>query len=324
MTTSLSILVVSYNTRDMTLACLRSVFDSIDLESTEVIVLDNASSDGSADAIAAECPDARLIRSETNLGFAGGNNRAASEARGEFLLLLNPDTVVLDDAIRRLLTFAEARPDAGIWGGRTIFADGSLNPASCWRRMTTWSLVCQAAGLTKLGPNFEWLNPEAYGGWRRDSEREVDIVSGCFFLIRRSLWEALGGFDEAFFMYGEEADLCLRARRRGAQPVVTPDATIVHYGGASERVRQDKVMRLYTAKAELVQRHFVGRSRSIGLILLKANILRRRVLWTVLALLRRDGAAENVQTFRELWRERRRWARGWSGSPTGNPIGVGL
>ena len=118
-----SVLVISYNTRPMTLACLRSLHDETKVPH-EVIVVDNASADGSADAIAAAFPEVRLIASATNLGFAGGNNLAAGHARGRYILLLNPDTVVLDGAVDRLVGVAEGDPHARIWGGRTLYADG--------------------------------------------------------------------------------------------------------------------------------------------------------------------------------------------------------
>ena len=252
----LSILVISYNTAEMTLECLRSVVAQTTGD-YELIVLDNASPDGSAEKIAAEFPDIRLIASPDNHGFAAGNNIAAKEARGEYLLLLNPDTLVLDGAIDALMDFAQARPAAKIWGGRTLFGDRSLNPSSCWHRMNLWNVFCRTAGLTGIFRGSALFNQETFGGWDRSDERQVDIVSGCFFLIRRADWEALEGFDLAYVMYGEEADLCLRAERQlGAKPRVTPEATIVHYGGASEAVRADKMVRLMKAKTTLINRHF--------------------------------------------------------------------
>ncbi len=180
----LSILVVSYNTRAMTLDCLRSVVAETRTP-YELIVLDNASADGSAEAVAAEFPQARLIASPENLGFAEGNNVAARDARGEYLLLLNPDTLVLRGALDKLLAFAKEKPQAGIWGGRTLYADGSLNPFSCWRRLDLWALAMRATGLVSLFRESPIFNAEAYGGWRRDTVRGVDIVTGCLFLIRR-------------------------------------------------------------------------------------------------------------------------------------------
>src|SRR5689334_3297229 len=231
-----SIIIVSYNTREMTLECLRSIVRETQ-EAFEIIVVDNRSTDGSADAIAAEFPHIDLRRPDKNLGFARANNVAALEAQGDFILLLNPDTVVLDRAIDRLLAFADANPSAGIWGGRTLYGDRTLNPSSCWGRMTLWSLCCSSIGLTAAMKSHEFFNPEGYGAWQRDSVRQVDIVTGCLLLIRRTLWQELRGFDPTYFMYGEEADLCLRAAKRGARPMLTPEATIIHYGSASDTYR---------------------------------------------------------------------------------------
>lgn len=303
-----SILIVSYNTRDLTLACLRSVFEQTIPGTFEVIVVDNASADGSADAIEQEFGRCiTLIRSDENLGFARANNVAAKRASGEYLLLLNPDTVVLDRAIDRLVAFAEANPQAGIWGGRTVFADGSLNPSSCWRRMTLWSLLSQAVGLSSLLRGSALFNPEAYGGWARDTEREVDIVTGCFLLIRRDLWKRLGGFDERFFMYGEEADLCLRARNLGARPMVTPDATIVHHDGASARVRAEKLERLLKAKTLLIRRHWSPMMQGVGVWLLSMWPLTRALAWGAARRVGIDRAREASGSWTAVWRSRRRW-----------------
>ena len=142
----LSIVIISYNTRELTLACVESVLGRTRGVEFELIVVDNTSGDGSADAIAERFPRVKLLRSQINLGFARANNLAARGARGDWLLLLNPDTVILDAAIERLLAFAEAHPEASIFGGRTIFGDGTLNPASCWRRPTPSARVLSPSG----------------------------------------------------------------------------------------------------------------------------------------------------------------------------------
>jgi GT2 family glycosyltransferase len=309
----LSILVISYNTARLTLACLASVVAETQATTYEIIVVDNASSDASADAIAAALPKVRLIRSDENLGFARANNLAAGIAKGDLLLLLNPDTVVLDGAIDRLMAFAKARPEARIWGGHTVFGDGSLNPSNCWRRMSLWSLFCRATGLTGLFSKSEIFNAEAYGGWPRDTEREVDIVTGCFFLIERRFWEELGGFDPLFFMYGEEADLCLRARLLGARPRITPDARIVHYGGASERVRADKMVRLSCAKVSLLVRHMPAGLRGAGIFLYRLWPLSRMMAYRVAMMVRpNDRFAAEHATWSEVWQRRREWQQGFN------------
>ncbi|MEO1008327.1 MAG: glycosyltransferase family 2 protein [Planctomycetota bacterium] len=305
-----SILIISYNTREMTLACVRSVFEQAETDAFEVIVLDNASNDGSDEALADEFGDRiRLIESSENVGFAGGNNEAARHARGEYLLLLNPDTVVLDHAIDRLLDFANAHPDARIWGCRTVYADGSLNPGSCWGRQTLWSLLSRVVGLTTLFPRSRVLNPEAIGGWDRRDTRSVDIVTGCCLLIKAEFWNALGGFNLDYFMYGEEADLCYRARRLGANPMITPTAQIVHHGGASETVRADKLKRLLAAKALLIRHHFRPAHRSLGLVLLACWPLSRWLAHRVAAFAR-PSSKLSAQVWRTVWVSRRTWIRG--------------
>ena len=222
-----SVIIPTYNRPEYLPITLRSVLDQAPgPDEMQIIVVDNASGDGSADAVARAFPQVELVRSAENVGFAAANNRAvAGHARGDWLLLLNPDTEVHETeaggAVDALMDFARARPQAGIWGGRTVFPDGSLNIASCWRRITPWSALCMATGLTAAFPRSELFNPEAMPSWARDSVREVDVVVGCLMLIRRDLWETLGGFDLRYWMYGEEADLCARARARGWRPAVT-------------------------------------------------------------------------------------------------------
>ena len=323
MTMRLSIIIVSYNTCDMTRACLESVYEQALSDDFEVIVVDNASDDGSAEMVRQSFPHAVLRAEKVNHGFAAGNNIAAGMARGDYLLLLNPDTVVLDHALDRLVAFAESAPQAGIWGGRTIFADGSLNPTSCWRRPTPWNLFCRAVGLSALFPGSAILNSESYGGWRRDSVRHVDIVTGCLFLIRREMWERLGGFSPDFFMYGEEADLCLRARKAGCRPMITPDATIVHYGGASEKTRVGKLVKLFAAKMEIVRRHWRAPLRPLGTGLMALFVLVRVAGFGLAAGLFRGGRfGDQASAWRDVWRRRASWLRGYpAGSGGGPPSG---
>ncbi|MBS0242732.1 MAG: glycosyltransferase family 2 protein [Proteobacteria bacterium] len=308
----LSILVVSYNTRAMTLACLDSIVSETQDTPYEIIIVDNASTDGSAAAAAGHKAGPKVIALDRNVGFAEGNNIAAREASGELVLLLNPDTLVLDGAIDKLVAFAKARAEAQIWGGRTVFPDGSLNRSCAWARMTPWRLFCRASGLAALAPNTTLFNGEVMGGWRRDSERQVDIVSGCFLLTTRKLWRRLGGFDPVFFMYGEEADFCLRAHVLGARPRCTPAATIVHYGGASEATREAKMVKLLAAKATLIERHFPRWSRELGIALHAAWPASRWLALAAIARITRNethGAAAAV--WRAIWLRRAEWQRGW-------------
>ncbi|MFO1169959.1 MAG: glycosyltransferase family 2 protein [Hyphomicrobiaceae bacterium] len=323
----LSIIVVSFNTRAMTLACLDSITAGAPYTSYETIVVDNASSDGSAEAIADHGGATQFIPSSINLGFAAANNRAAELARGDYILLLNPDTVVQPGAISALVDFAKRTPDARMWGGRTLFADGSLNATNCFRRLSLWNLFCRATGLTGLFPSSPLFNSEPYGGWDRSTERAVDIITGCFLLIPAAFWKRIGGFDPAFFMYGEEGHLAYRARQLGARPRVTPTATIIHHGGASETTRADKAVKVLKAKATLIRRHFSPPAVPLGLALNALWPLSRMVALQALRAVR-PTLAKRAETWREVWARRNEWLAGYdvaaaSPAPIAPPLAGG-
>ncbi|EAR59927.1 glycosyltransferase family 2 protein [Neptuniibacter caesariensis] len=312
----LTIVLVSYNTAKLTVAAVESVYDQTDMSSKDLIVFDNASTDNSMDQLKFNFPDLHLINSDINYGFALANNIAAKESKAEYILLLNPDTVVLDGAIDKLLAFAKDNPEAGIWGGRTLYGDRTLNPLSCFGRMTLWNQFCRASGLAAIFKKTDFFNSEEFGGWQRDSVREVDIVSGCFLLIKRSLWEQLQGFDEKFFMYAEDADLCLRARQLGANPMITPEATIIHYGGASEGVRADKMVRLLTAKTELIQSYWPRWKQPLGKLMLGLWVLTRIIALSIV-----KPGSKNLLSWKEVWKRRKIWFKGYAGSYS-KPAGV--
>lgn len=307
-----SVIVVTHNTRQMTIECIRSILEQTTHVKYELIVFDSASTDGSSEAIRERFPTVKLISSAENVGFGKANNIAATVAQGRRLLLINPDTVVLDRAIDRLNEFASATPESRIWGGRTIFADGSLNPASCWKYATLWSVFCWAVGLNLLKGSM-LFNPEGYPHWKRDSVRSVDIVSGCFFLIDRALWQELGGFDPVFFMYAEEADLCIRAQKLGARPQITPTATIIHYGGASYPQKSEFRIQMLAGRVTLMDRHWSSLSRIIGRQLYLLVPLTRWLTYeAAAALLRKADYRKNGLEWYGVWRNRWRWINGWT------------
>jgi GT2 family glycosyltransferase len=305
----LSIFIVSYNTRQITLECLASVYEETHGIDFEVIVVDNNSSDNSAEAIAEQFPEVRLFALKDNLGFAAGNNFAAEHASGEYFLLLNPDTVVLDSAVQNLLAFAHSRPRAGIVGGRTLYGDRTLNPMSCWARPTLWSQFCIATGLSRVFKRTRLFDPETYGKWPRDTERQVDIVTGCLFLLSRKLWNELSGFDPIFFQRGEEADMCLRARSLGYRPRITPDATIIHYGGLSETIESEKIIRNYKARTWIIQRHWPRFLVPLGKALHLACGARRFISATTLYRFHSLRPTPPPTVLREVWHKRESWIR---------------
>ena len=167
-----------------------------------------------------------------------------------------------------------------------------------------WSQFCRYAGLTWLAPNSRLFNPRGYGTWQRDTIREVGIVTGCFFLMKRDAWNHFGGFDPEFFMYGEEADLCMRATREGFRPIITPDATIVHHGGASEKILEDKMVRLLDAETRLLRRHWSPIIFAVGRLLTRLGILLRAAATTI----RGFGRESNTNMWARLWQRRAEWS----------------
>ena len=309
----LSIVIVSHNTAEMTERALTSLMVETVRTSYEVIVADLGSSDNSAEMIDEHPIRAHLMRLPEGTKAARATTIAARAAKGKYLLLLNSYTLILDRAVDNLLAFAKAHPAARIWGGRTIFHNGSLNPTSCWRRMSAWNLVCRATGLTGLFRNSELFNGEAYGGWQRDHRREVDIITDSFFLIERDLWAGLRGFDAVFESYGQDADLCLRARAFSARPLISPTATIVHHGQVGMLDRPDRTVELLTAKATLITRHWRRSMVPVGLTLLAAWPLTRAIATSVTAKL--TGSANKhhlAKHWGEVWRRRREWQAGYA------------
>jgi GT2 family glycosyltransferase len=299
----LSILIVSYNTRAMTRECLKSVYAETRDCSFEVVVVDNDSKDGSAHMISSEFPEATLYALDENLGFGRANNLAAEHATGDYFLLLNSDTVVLDRAIDRLFELARRRPEAGIYGGRSVFADGSLNPTCCWGDYTLWTELCQGVGLSAIFPKTLMFNPRSLGRWQRDSHGEVDIISGSFLMMEADLWRTLGGFDTRFFMYAEDVDLCMRARQEGRFCLFTPEAQIIHHGGGSEPDVAGKMTKLLRAKAQLYQKHWSPPKAWLGQRFLDLWVTTRLVGNRVL------GDSRRAHEWNDVWKSRDAWHR---------------
>ena len=313
MSVDLSILIVSYECRDEVRECLRSLARYPGSVSSETVVVDNGSTDGTAEMIAAEFPAVHLEALPENVGFGAGTNRAAAIARGDYLLLLNPDTVVHPTTLDAIVAFARRHPDYGFYGGRTLNPDGTVHPGSCWGKPTLWSTFCFATMLSSVFKRSRVFNPESLGRWQRDSVREVDIVTGCLLLTRRSLYQELGGFDERFFMYGEDVDLAFRATRLGFRHVITPEAVVTHVIGVSSSTRSDKLVLLLRGKATLFRKHWPPGKRELGLGFLWCGIGLRTMIASLLRRRGRDGSIASV--WRPVWRARSEWLEGYADSP---------
>jgi N-acetylglucosaminyl-diphospho-decaprenol L-rhamnosyltransferase len=298
----LSVLVVTYRNPEVIRACLASIYEQTRGCTLEVIVVDNDSGDATADIVEREFPQVRLVRSERNRGFAAATNLAASIARGEHLVLLNPDTMIIDRALDRLLAFARSQPEPGLYGGRTVGPEGALDPRSCWGAPTLWSTFCFGSGLSTLLARSAVFDPESLGPWERDTVRDVGVVTGCLLLTSRETWDSLGGFDERFFMYGEDVDLSLRARQGGLRVCICPQATVIHLVGTSTATSATKMEMVMRGKAAIIRKHWRQPQRALGLALLRLGVLQRAML----------GRGRSHPTFwSALWRSRRSWIVGY-------------
>jgi GT2 family glycosyltransferase len=230
--TSLTTIIVSYNTCHLLDTCLESLHAAEALiGGGSCIVVDNASRDGSADHLAKCHPEVELIRLESNHGFGRANNVALERVRSPHILLLNTDALMDPAALSKALAYLDANPQCGILGGRLCSRDGRSQP-SARRFPTPLGLFVGRTGLSRwIGSKWTIdpsdLDPEA--------PQECDWVPGCFFLIRKSVIESVGGFDPRFFLYCEEVDFCIRAKSTGWQVHYFPEARITHVGGESAR-----------------------------------------------------------------------------------------
>jgi GT2 family glycosyltransferase len=228
----LSIVIICWNDKDLIDDCLRSIVDTVHETAYEVIVSDNGSTDGSVEMINDAYPQVRVIENGANLGFARANNVGIREARGRYVLILNPDTIIAEGAIDRWISWADGHSEAGAFGCRVLNPDGSYQePArpfpTIWR---SWVSVFRLGWLGRYSPLF---SSNRYVDWAGTTEREIDWQYGCCVLFRADVLAAVGGFDEQFFYHFEEVDLCYRVREAGYTVRYLPDAVITHLGGQS-------------------------------------------------------------------------------------------
>jgi len=272
----LSIIIVNWNTKNYLDECLDSIYKTTRGIDFEIFVIDNDSKDGSADMVTKKYPDVILIENKTNEGFAKANNKGIKKSKGEFILLLNPDTHLMGEPLVTLVEFMKRNEDVGVCGCKVLNRDGSLEPA-CRRGIPTpKAALYRFVGLNKIfsnNPKFAkynltHLNPHKV--------TEVDAVSGSFFLVRREIIEKVGLLDENFFLYGEEIDWCYRIKNCGYKVVYNPNAEIIHYkGGSSSQNRLRAFYEFYRSMFVFHEKHFSPQSTLTVNIFVKAGIILR-------------------------------------------------
>lgn len=271
----LSIIIVNWNTCDLLRQCLKSVYDTVHGLSFEVIVVDNGSSDGSVEMVRREFPQVVLIENRENLGFARANNQAIHISRGDLALFLNSDAFLRTDAVQQLVRTMRDHPDVGIAGPALFFPDGRVQASHSplpSLRSETMSLL----GLDRLPRRIAVVDSKC-------GYFETGGVSGACFVSRRQVFDEIGLFDEGFFMFSEEIDLCYRAWIAGWKVVHVPTAHVYHVGGGSTGTTAKRLLMLYRSKLRYFSKHFGAAAERALLIAMRVTILSKMCLYTTLS-----------------------------------------
>jgi GT2 family glycosyltransferase len=263
----LSIVVVNWNVKNLLRNCLQSLLNACQTTphlTSEIIIVDSASTDGSPEMVRQEFPQIQLIASGQNLGYAGGNNIGAAVAQGRYIFLLNPDTVVRPDALSRMVEYLEAQPRVGALGPQLLWPDGSIQ-SSRRRFPTLGSLFWESTLLGQWFPHNRQIEYYHLTGRPANQPQQVDWVVGAAILLRREAWLQVGPIDQDFFMYFEETDWCHRSAAAGWETHYLPAAQVVHYEGkSSEQVVAARTLRFQRSKLHYTHKYF-GRAWATGL-----------------------------------------------------------
>ncbi len=275
-----SVIIVSWNAKKHLVDCLKSLGNG-----QEIIVVDNGSTDDSVETVEKGFPHVRLIKNKENMGFAWANNIGIKDSSGRYVCLVNSDVIVLDNCIDGLVKFMDRNPSVGMAGPRVLNPDHTLQ-VSCRHFPSVWSNLCQTVGLNKIFPKSAFFSEPFMRYWAHDKERKVEVLSGCFWIVRRKAVDEVGLLDEDFFIYGEDIDWCRRFQKAGWDVVFYPEAEAIHAGGASSSNAPIKFC-LEMQKADL---HYWKKHHGrIGQASYAAIILLRQVLRII------HGAVEYVR-----------------------------
>ena len=296
----LSVLVVAYNSRDFIDDCLHSAMSGASKNEIEVLLVDNGQ-DGTAELVAAHHPGVRIVAGRGNIGFAAANNLLASEARGRFLLLLNPDMSLEEGAIDALLAGAERHDGAGAWGGVTVDADGTVDTGNAIAIPSLKEFASGALGRSLAGRERARSVEE---------DREVPVLSGAFLMIRRNLWEEIGGLDERFFLYCEEVDLCHRLRQRGLALWQVARARGEHRAAHGATLSPKRLLLRTAGTVEFLRKHWSPWRRWIGTFLIWLAALERFLVGSTLGRGNRR-LRELAHGYRDVALKPRLWMHGY-------------
>ncbi len=275
----ITIIIVNYNVKEFLANCLRSVENASRGLNTECIVVDNASKDGSLEFLKNRFKDVRYIENSENYGFGKANNQAIREAKGKYTLLLNPDTLLQEDTLRVLIRHMDENSDCGACGCKIVNPDGTFAPESRRTVPTISTALFKASGLTALFPESR-LFGRYYESWKNENEPgEIEVLSGSFMFFRSSALKEAGGFDERFFMYAEDIDLCYRVRKNGWRIDYVPETSIIHYKGESSKQNNMQYVRHFNRSLYLFfEKHYSSRYSSFFRLMVFIAIFIRSIV----------------------------------------------
>jgi GT2 family glycosyltransferase len=270
----LSIVIVSYNTRELLVDCINSIEKNLNKYSYEIIVVDNASADGSAVLLGEKYPNIKLIENFYNAGFAKANNQGLAVSSGEYILLLNSDTVILGEALENLIAFMDTQPEAAICGPKLLNSNMTLQ-LPCRRGFPRFvNSVSHFMRLDKLFPKSKVLGSYLMTYMDSSIDHEVDAVSGACMLVRRNVLNTVGGLlDETYFMHFEDIDLCFRAKEHGYKVFYVHNSEVIHLKGQSSKLRSEGVTRnffdsaLIYFKKNYIKENFIAYAAMVLIIM---------------------------------------------------------
>jgi GT2 family glycosyltransferase len=228
----LSVIIVSWNANNYLFKCIESLYKTLKNSKAEIIVVDNASNDGSPEMVCSQFPHVKLIRNTENLGFAKANNIGIRQCTGKHIALINSDVEVLNDCLGKLIGYMRQNSDIGMLGPQILDSEGNIQ-RSCMGFPSLWNTFCRTFALDVLFPNMKFFSCYMMSYWSHNTTREVDVINGCFWLIRRQAIDQVGLLDERYFMYSEDKDWSKRFWDAHWRVVYYPEAKAIHYGGGS-------------------------------------------------------------------------------------------
>ncbi len=304
----LSVVIVNFNVKFFLEQCLSSLKKAIEGSSitngqTEVYIVDNASSDGSTDFLIPLFPNFHFICNNQNTGFAKANNQAVARCSGDYILFLNPDTIVAEDSLEICLSFFKSVQDAGALGIRMIDGAGKYLRESKRGFPTPRASFFKMTGLTRLFPDSKIFSAYYMGHLDDRTSHAVDVLSGAFMMIRKTVLDITGGFDEQFFMYAEDIDLSFRIRQAGFQNFFLSKTTIIHFKGESTKKDINHVKIFYEAMDLFIKKHFKNSTSSMQMFLLHLGVRMRGALSSLRFLIKKSTVkSENPRNDLCQWR----------------------